>query len=88
MHELIYVFIFCALLFQSYRRPLNPTDPNSGSVMIECGLPAAVGGIGGGAKLPAMVGGAKVVPATPAESETKEKKDKKGTLNCGSGFVV
>ena len=58
---------------------MNPTDPNSGSVMIECGLPAVVGGIGGGAKLPAMVGGAKV-PATPAESETKEKSNKKGML--------
>ena len=47
--------------------------------MIECGLPAVVGSIGGGAKLPAMVGGAKV-PATQAESETKEKSNKKGTL--------
>ena len=67
------------LFFQSYRRPLNPTDPNSGSVMIECGLPAVVGGIGGGAKLPAMVGGAKT-PATPIESETKEKSNKKGII--------
>ena len=61
---------FC--LLQSYRRPLNPTDPNSGSVMIECGLPAVVGGvIGGVAKLPATIG-------PPMESEPKEKTNKKG----------
>ena len=47
--------------------------------MIECGLPAVVGGIGGGAKLPAMVGGAKT-PVTPVESETKEKSNKKGII--------
>ena len=69
-----------AFLFQSYRRPLNPTDPNSGSVMIECGLPAVVGGIRGGAKLPAMLEVANL-QATPAEPETKEKSNKKGTSN-------
>ena len=77
--SMVHHFSIKCCFFQSYRRPLNPTDPNSGSVMIECGLPAMVGGIGGGAKLPAMVGGAKT-PSTPVESETKEKSNKKGIL--------
>ena len=60
---------------------MNPTDPNSGSVMIECGLPAVVGGIRGGAKLPAMLEVTNL-QATPAEAETKEKSNKKGTFSC------
>ena len=74
--DLLHNIMACS--FQSYRRPLNPTDPNSGSVMIECGLPAVVSGIRGGAKLPAML----EVQATPAEAETKEKSNKKGTIAC------
>ena len=68
----VYRLNFMTSFLQSYRRPLNPTDPNSGSVMIECGLPTIVGGvIGGGAKLPATIG-------PSIESETKEKSNKKG----------
>ena len=56
-------------------------------MMIECGLPAVVGGvIGGGAMLPAMVGGAKI-PATlgsTADAEAKDKPNKKGTQSLFS----
>ena len=70
---ILYIFM------QSYRRPLNPTDPNSGSVMIECGIPAMVGGvIGGGAKLPATIGPSSV----ESEEKEKEKASKKGKGRC------